>query len=302
MVVGIHADFLADISPLGEYLTVSGLFRIAVPIFILINGFYFFRVVNEGTQINWLKRISILYVAWMIFFIYFWFFIPEMSLESFLKLFQIVFFGHHHLWYLPGIIGAAIVLLTTRKMPQVAMIVLVFIVFVIGVYIQYAGNYHLYAGSNRDILFNEHWFHRNFLFFAYPFFALGYLINKTSLHKRISLKVSLTLSLFGLAMLLCESYINYYQEGRDGGFDNFASLIIAAPAIFILFIQIKITAKSKKIALYASAIYFIHLFVLSFFHRFTHFQETSLTLIVIIISVCASYFIIQLNNRLKFIL
>ena len=43
MVVGIHAGFMADINPLVKYLTVDGLFRIAVPVFLIINGFFFYR-------------------------------------------------------------------------------------------------------------------------------------------------------------------------------------------------------------------------------------------------------------------
>lgn len=42
MVVGLHAGFLGDVDLLGEYLTVNGIFRLAVPTFLVINGFYFF--------------------------------------------------------------------------------------------------------------------------------------------------------------------------------------------------------------------------------------------------------------------
>ena len=41
MVVAAHARFLSEISPLGEYLTVNGLFRIILPVFLIINGFFF---------------------------------------------------------------------------------------------------------------------------------------------------------------------------------------------------------------------------------------------------------------------
>lgn len=41
IVVGMHAGFLTDISPIAAYLTANGLFRIAVPVFLLINGYFF---------------------------------------------------------------------------------------------------------------------------------------------------------------------------------------------------------------------------------------------------------------------
>ena len=37
MVVGLHARFLFETSSLGYHLTVQGIFRLAVPIFLLIN-------------------------------------------------------------------------------------------------------------------------------------------------------------------------------------------------------------------------------------------------------------------------
>ncbi len=81
-VVGLHAGFLADLTPLGSCLTVNGIFRIAVPVFLLINGFYFYPVLIKGKSADWLKRVLYLYVFWMLFshgvgqnnpYNYFWF-------------------------------------------------------------------------------------------------------------------------------------------------------------------------------------------------------------------------------------
>ena len=71
MVVGIHSGFLEDISALGRYLTVSGLFRMAVPIFFVINGFYFFSVPPEKIS-HWFKRVIQLYLFWTIVYIGYW--------------------------------------------------------------------------------------------------------------------------------------------------------------------------------------------------------------------------------------
>ncbi|WP_426104712.1 acyltransferase family protein [Massilia sp. TSP1-1-2] len=72
MVVGIHASFLTEWSAVASYLTVNGLFRIAVPIFLLINGYFFFQVVVAGTALKWLKRILILYLVWMAIYLPYW--------------------------------------------------------------------------------------------------------------------------------------------------------------------------------------------------------------------------------------
>lgn len=47
MVVGLHAGFLSSVTSIGYYLTVNGVFGIAVPIFLLIGGFYFYTAVSK---------------------------------------------------------------------------------------------------------------------------------------------------------------------------------------------------------------------------------------------------------------
>lgn len=233
MVIALHAGFLREFTLLGEYLSVNGFFRIAVPVFLIINGFYFYPVLTQKTHAYWLKRISILYIFWMVFYSYFWFSIPEFSFISFAKFLQNIFIGYYHLWYLSGVIGAAIILIILARLSSKVIVGFSLITFICGVIIQYLGNYHVFEGSIIDKLFNLHWFHRNMLFLAFPFFSIGYLINKHSLHSSISVKTSCTLCFLGVLALFGESYINYYQEERDGGFDNLLSLLFVCP--FVLY-------------------------------------------------------------------
>ncbi|MGX9417364.1 acyltransferase family protein [Vibrio sp. WJH972] len=302
MIVGLHAGFLGEYTELGEYLTVNGIFRIAVPIFFIINGFYFYPVLLKKSQSSWFKRVCVLYVFWMVFYSYFWFSIPDFSLAGIASIVKDIIIGYHHLWYISGMIGAAVILLMLHKVSMNILMSSIFIFFSCGVLIQYIGNYHLLDNSYLDEVFNEHWSHRNMLFFSYPFFCIGYLINKYSLQNIVSLKFSFGLSIIGMLMLLGESYANYYHEDRDGGVDNLVSLILVCPFIFILFIKSNIPGKSKNIALYSSAIYFIHSFVLSVFRKFTDLEATLLTLVAILVSVFLSYFIIKANSKLKIML
>jgi hypothetical protein len=48
MIVGLHAGFLGEYTKLGHYLTVNGVFRVAVPVFLIINGFYFYPVLLKN--------------------------------------------------------------------------------------------------------------------------------------------------------------------------------------------------------------------------------------------------------------
>lgn len=302
MVVGLHAGFLSEFSKIGAFLLTQGIFRVAVPVFFIINGYYFYYALVKNSQILWVKRVTILYLVWMAFYSYFWFSIPDMSAITFLKLIIKFLIGYHHLWYISGMIGAAIVVMVLRNRDPKFIITCVGITFISGVLIQYIGNYHLFPETIIDKAFNINWVHRNFLLFSFPFFCIGFLINKYSIDKQISIKVALLSTIVGIFILCAESYLNYIQVNRDVGFDNYLSLILVCPAIFILFLNQKVSGTSKNIALYSSAIYFIHSFVLSVLREFTEFEGSSLTVVTIIISVIASIFIISLNKRIKFIL
>ena len=43
----IHCNFLIDYNKALNFLTVQGLFRIAVPLFFIINGFYFEKIIDS---------------------------------------------------------------------------------------------------------------------------------------------------------------------------------------------------------------------------------------------------------------
>lgn len=300
MVVGIHAKFLTDLSPLLGYLTVNGLFRIAVPLFLLINGFYFFSIFTQEKTLIWFKRVFYLYLFWMLFYSYFWFRPKETSL---IELVKFAFVGYNHLWYLPGMIGAATIsIFFIKKTSTIFTVSSIFLFFLIGVSIQYIGSYHLIENTMLDQFMNYDWVYRNFLFFAFPFFAIGFLINKFKIHKFVSIKTALQLSVIGCILLLGESYLNYVEPFRDGGFDIQLSLLILCPALFLFFINMEFKGDNKNITLYSSGIYFIHYFFLHVYRKIVGFDETILTLVTIISSIIASYILIIINKKYNFII
>jgi hypothetical protein len=302
MVVGLHSHFLADVSPLSEYLTVNGLFRIAVPMFLLINGFYFYPILSNGKSLVWFKRVFSLYLFWMLFYAYFWFVPSEFSLIEAAKLVAKFIIGYHHLWYISGMLGAAAVLLVFKNRKVRFLYLLISLTFILGVTIQYLGNYHLLDNALLDKMSNYNWVHRNFLLFSFPFFCLGFLINKLEIHKKISAKQIATICLVGFFLLSFESYINYISPSRDGAFDNYSALIILCPSIFLLIMKINIRSQYKELSAYSTGIFFIHPLILTVLLGSTKIGPTGLTVIVIILSALASYILIKINKRLGFIL
>ncbi len=301
MVVGQHAAFLKDFSNLGWYITVNGLFRIAVPIFLVINGFFFYSVTKSNTKL-WFKKIILLYFFWMAFYSYFWLRPTNGEQYNFTEMSLVILLGYHHLWYLPGMIGAAILVFLFRNFHPSLLLVTAIVCFLIGLAIQYIGNYHLIENQLIDKRIHYLWVYRNFLFFSFPFFALGFLINKIGLGRTIISKKLLLVSILGLILLLLESLINFNYLPEYYGFDFFASLLVVCPALFLFFIKVELLGNSKVMAQYSTAIYFIHPFFISVIHKFFGFGATTNTFLVTALSVVAGYFMIKLNSKIKYIL
>ena len=302
MVVGIHTTFLIDISPLLSAVTVEGLFRIAVPMFLLINGYFFYDSVQGGKSSTWFKRVAILYIIWMAIYSPFWFDTSNFDINWIKRFINQVVLGFFHLWYISGMLFAAAALIVIRRFPPYLLISIVVITFISGVIIQYLGNYHVFENTKFDTIANKPWYHRNGLFTSLPFFLLGYLLRQAQTPKKMSLS-QVRLGIFiGLALLVSESLMNFAFHTLDEGIDNIFSSIILCPLLFIYFIKLNISGNTKNIALYASSIYFIHFFVMLIINKNLEITNTLNTLIVLLASAALSYFLIMINRKVKYIL
>lgn len=301
MVVGLHADFMGDVSAAARYLTVNGLFRIAVPVFFVINGFFFYSALQENPA-KWFKRALLLYGFWTLVYIYFWLRPDEFTVMKSIKITIVtVLVGHNHLWYLPAMIGAAAVLYLLRNCSSRLLLTLSLMLFMIGLSVEYIGGYHLIQNAAIDRLFGKLWLYRSFLFFAFPFFCIGYLLKRTELYTKIPKAPLVLLTLLGVLLLLAESYFNFTSQSSVKRFDIFASLIILCPALFLLALSIDVPGKSKSIALYSTAIYFVHPLFISLFENFS-LRETPLTIATAITATLASAVLIKMNSRVKIML
>lgn len=302
MVVGLHSRFLSDHTPLGSHLLANGLFRIAVPIFLIINGFYFFATLRKSGEITWLKRVLILYIAWMLFYSYFWLSNQDFSLFGIAAISKTLLLGYHHLWYISGMIAAAVLLITVHRLSTKFVASSALLAFFIGALIQYVGNYIYFDNRTLDELFDQNWTHRNAIFLSYPFFCIGYLIRKHKIYDRVPLHLVGIICAISIFMLISESWVNFYKTDGEGGFDNYFFLIVTCPFIFIYFIKLKLSGNSKRIALYSTAIFLIHPLFISILRKFTEIEATLLTIITLLMSILAAYFIVKLNDKFKYFL
>ncbi|MFP7657401.1 acyltransferase family protein [Chryseobacterium proteolyticum] len=92
-VVFLHMHLFQDTRPVLGFVLVNGVFRMAVPTFLIITGYYFYYVDNTQKLKKWLIRTFLLYLIWSLVYIPFW------KKED---IFINILFGYHHLWYLIG--------------------------------------------------------------------------------------------------------------------------------------------------------------------------------------------------------
>jgi len=260
-----HAKFLADYSDILGWMFLNGIGRITVPIFLVINGFYFWDACHEKRHFfKWLSRVSTLYIFWMIAFAPVW----GPGVDGFAKIVQLFAFGWFHLWYIAGLILAGITLYILRGLRHQTLFGLAFLCFVSGVAIQYLATFEVFGGL-LGAVFDWNGSHRNFLLFSFPFMVIGYLLRsreERGVQKTGKpVKILCAVSCIGL---LAEAMLIYVLAGRPEtiatptvGIDNYFSQFFAAPLVFVTIKQLAISAgkwNAKWVSQLSSGIYFTH--------------------------------------------
>lgn len=193
-------------------------------------------------------------------------------------------------------------LLILQRLPSWALCVIAVSLFFLGVVIQYMGNYQMTDSELVAKYFNKDWFHRNALFFGFPFFVSGFLICKHSLHKTFIARQALPLTVIGFVLLMLESALNFYSESREGGFDNLVALIVLCPPLFILLLRSRWSGGSKNVALMSSGIYIVHHYVLNLLREFAELNSIYLAGCSLLITALISIPLIKISDRYNYIL
>lgn len=298
LVITIHFKLLYE-PGLAYWLVSEGVARMAVPCFFIINGYYFAPKLGDWKAVRkYLLHLLVIYTTWFIIYLRPYYKLDHLSiftnvgLDALLKEY---FFGFFHLWYLPAaIVGIALLVLLKKTLKKdIILLVLAFILFAAGYFIEYV----------RDI--NYH-YARNGLFIGFPFVMLGYYIRVKQLHEKIKKEHLYILCSLGLLCLIAESYIGY---GTMFIRDLYVSLIVVCPSAFMLVLALsKYSTSDSKLQLYfsqlPSAIYFVHMYVL--FRVWAGRGETVIPLLefilIVFLSILASFVIIFINKRIKIFL
>lgn len=293
-VVGLHAQFLFDLSKPAYFATTQGLFRIAVPIFLIISGYYFLNVNTVDMFKKWSLRILSLYAIWMIIYTPFW-----LNTERILLSLFTIINGYYVLWYLIGTFFSGVIVFLLRNKSKSTLFFIILSTFLIGLIIQTLGNLHILPNI-IDKIFNLNFVHRNAILMCLPFFLLGYYINKYNLDQKI--KVSFLMILISIGFLISESLLNYYFISKTEGLDQLLFLIVVAPLIFIYTKNKFISGESKEISNYSTAIYLIHPILLLTFFKYLQYTETLTTVLAILASCFFAIILVHINKKIKYIL
>jgi peptidoglycan/LPS O-acetylase OafA/YrhL len=213
--------------------------------------------------------------------------------------------GFNHLWYVASLLVGGLLLYSIRKLSNKTLLIGSIILYCIGYFIQMLGDLKLVTEPEILVkLVNFTPTHRNFLLFDLPFLTLGYLIRRSNLHQQLQRKQINGLLILSLVLLTVESLLHYYYN-----IDRSLSIIclacfIAAPVLLLSTFSFTVNAKvdSKLLSSYSIAIYLVHPLVVFAIRYFVTLESISLTLTAIIFSIVASYVLIQLNKKLKYIL
>lgn len=286
-VVFLHMHLLKDSFPMLGYVLVNGLFRMAVPVFLIITGYYFYHIDNIEKLKKWSFRILLLYLIWSLIYMPVW-------KEN--NAFTYFLFGYHHLWYLIGTFFSGILLYILKRKSAKSLIALILCLFCIGYGIQLLANIHYFTGETDSIL-NFYPTYRNFLLVCFPFLAIGFLINK--LHIKVSSKYGFLYVLLCVILVLAESYLNFKYMNSKENVDLLFSLLIACPVVFLYCRNLPAHTDSKILASVSTAIYLIHPMLMRFI------LESGIPYCIPIffsVLIVTSIVLVLINRKIKYLL
>ncbi|MBO6494019.1 surface polysaccharide O-acyltransferase-like enzyme [Roseivirga pacifica] len=302
MVVAVHCGFLFEFNDLFFHLTSSGIFRITVPAFAVISGYFIYGKLDKLNFQLWTKRMVSLYLVWTV--IYSPFILTSTNL---LRLIIDLLFGYFHLWYLAALIGGGFLLFILKDLTDLRLLLLSIITFLVGVFFQYAAEYDFFGSTHLITkILTYKFLYRNFLFFGFPFLTLGYLIRKNRVASSIRFNSAILLVLILAVFYLVECLIYFKKLSGDySAHDVYLLSFLLCPAILILAIKMNSSFsnfQTKRLNAYFIGIYLVHPIFIMLYSKSLTLNSIYLFGMVLISSIIATYFLIQIKRRFKYIL
>lgn len=263
-----HSGLLQNHLDLPLFLLSGSIFRLIVPSFALVSGYFLFRIMQKGKFGWWMKRVIMLHVLWTMVYAPIW--INFISRPR--DLMGPFFWGYMQLWYLAGMIVAGFMVygaLLIGRWTRAGMAPLILgavVCAVIGVALEYISTL-----GYRPIAVHHY---RNGFFVIFPFMAMGYLIARAlakreqegaaigawDLPQALRPKVLIPLFLVAVVLMLAESYFIAMKVGVSevNSPEIPASAYLGAGLLFLIVLQLDLPRPMLDIGFLSGAIYFMH--------------------------------------------
>lgn len=290
MVVGIHAN---PVKPLGHdavLLTGQGLYRLSVPTFFVINGYFLYPVTLAGGTGRYVRRLLWLWALWTALYLPGWWGLfggPETG-----QAVQTLLIGWWHLWYLPALAMAAAMAALVRGWSLRAQLALMAVTFGLGLGLVY--------GSALGILERPAWLladsaamWRNGVLMGFPFLMAGWLIRQTGFGTRWSTATVATLAGMGVLGVLVETLALDRLFPHGVSHDMMLSLALACPALLLLVLRFARQSRNRNLGTYANGIYFLHVAFVILCIRTTDLPRPPIYAIAVLGSVLSTWGLIR---------
>lgn len=291
LVICIHTGYP---SVMGDYIV--AFCRIAVPLFLLISGYYYQNIINRKKITTYYKKI-----IGLTFFSSIFYFIAFNKRLDYLITFRwdkmLIFsfpIAGDHLWYLFSLINVLIILAFCHKIKDKLFYLIPLLLI---------GNYILSFSP-------KFWLYRNFLFTSLPYFLLGMYIHKYNKYILTLFKKKTLIYIFVIGIMLqCfEVFLYKYLEVIYVR-DHYLMTPLLSFMIFSYALVVK-TQKENVLSIigkkYSAYIYILHIFILPYYHYIKEFLDNNdnyisyiKPLIIFILTLCVSFMTLQIYSLLK---
>lgn len=262
LVVAIHIYPLATISPNLDFLFTHVFCRVAVPLFLVITGYFLLYKALEDKKIliKYTKKILNIYLLCSILYLPIHIYAKDWQNLSILELLQDIFINgtFYHLWYFPSlIIGIWFLYGMIKKCSSKQVSLVILVLYLIGL----LGDSYYGVSIKIPILKSFYYFifrvtkyTRNGLFYVPIFLYIGYYLKKQMI--KIPIKTNCVFLIFFLFLLELEGFIlHYFKMQRHDSMYFF--LLPVMYYLFLLLLRLK-NIQNKRLRNISTMIYIIH--------------------------------------------
>ena len=261
LIVAIHISPFDKISPEFDFFFTRILGRIAVPLFLMITGYYILDGALKDKQVlvDYTKKILKIYLLCILLYLPINIYMGSFKNIDIITILKDVFINGtlYHLWYFPAlIVGVWITYYLVKKLGRKKALIATILLYIIGVF---GDSYYGITIMNQitkniyEFIFNIFDYTRNGLFYVPIFICLGHIV-KTDTRKNTKLNLLYAL-LFFILISAEGSILHYYNLQRHD-----SMYLFLLPLMYFLFYYLMDHSKTsnKKIRNIATYIYIFH--------------------------------------------